>query len=274
MSKSFRVENCQSTILNEGIAYIERQAKENPVQPFFLYMPLTGPHTPWMPGEKFKGKSNIGLYGDFVMEIDDVVAQIRETLIRNQINENTILIFASDNGAYWPEDEVNLHGHDSNSETRGQKGDVWDGGHRIPLIISWPEAIQSNVQYHHLVSLTDFFATLADLVGFEVPENQGEDSESFSNVLLGELDKPYRTSMVHHSSGNLYAIRVEGWKFIEGLGSGGFTSPAHVTPENGGPTGQLYQISSDPDEQENQFLKYPEKVSELTQLLNKVRSKE
>lgn len=271
MSKSFRIETCQSTLLKEGIAFIETQTNKNPNQPFFLYLPLTGPHTPWMPSAKFKGKSEVGLYGDFVMEIDDVVAQIKETLVRKQIDENTLLIFASDNGAYWPEEEVALHDHNSNSGSRGQKGDVWDGGHRIPLIISWPEAIKGNVQYPQLLSLTDVFATLAELTEVQLPENQGLDSESFLHVLRGDLVKPHRTSMVHHSSGNLYAIRSEGWKFIEGLGSGGFTDPTRINPESGGPTGQLYRIDSDPLEQENLFLKYPEKVAELNELLNKIR---
>jgi arylsulfatase A-like enzyme len=271
MSKSFRLETCQSSLLNEGIAFIETQTNKNPNQPFFLYLPLTGPHTPWMPSAKFKGKSEVGLYGDFVMEIDDVVARIKETLIRNQIDGNTLLIFASDNGAYWPEEEIALHDHNSNSGSRGQKGDVWDGGHRIPLIISWPEAIKGNVQYPHLLSLTDVFATLAELTGIQLPENQGSDSESFLHVLRGDLAKPHRTSMVHHSSGNMYAIRSEGWKFIQGLGSGGFTDPTRINPESGGPTGQLYRIDSDPLEQENLFLKYPEKVAELSELLNKIR---
>ena len=271
MSKSFRIETCQSSLLNEGIAFIETQTNKNPNQPFFLYLPLTGPHTPWMPSAKFKGKSEVGLYGDFVMEIDDVVAQIRETLIRDQIDGNTLLIFASDNGAYWPEEEIALHDHNSNSGIRGQKGDVWDGGHRIPLIISWPEGIKGNVQYPHLLSLTDIFATLAELTEVQLPEKQGSDSESFLHVLRGDIAKPHRTTMVHHSSGNLYAIRSEGWKFIEGLGSGGFTNPSRINPESGGPTGQLYRIDSDPLEQENLFLKYPEKVTELSELLNKIR---
>jgi len=274
MSKSFRIETCQSTLLDEGIAFIETQAKKNSNQPFFLYLPLTGPHTPWMPSAKFKGKSEAGLYGDFVIEIDDVVAQIRETLIRNQINENTLLIFASDNGAYWPKEEIALHDHNSNSGSRGQKGDVWDGGHRIPLIISWPEGIKGNVQYPHLLSLTDVFATLAELTEVQLPENQESDSESFLHVLRGDFTKPHRKSMVHHSSGNLYAIRSEGWKFIEGLGSGGFTDPSRIIPESGGPVGQLYRIDSDPSEQENLFLKYPEKVAELSELLTKIKNRD
>lgn len=274
MSKSFRIETCQSTIVREGIAFIDSQVSKNAAQPFFLYLPLTGPHTPWMPGDKFRGKSDIGLYGDFVMEIDDIVAQIRETLIRNKIDENTLIIFASDNGAYWPEEEIKLQGHNSNSGTKGQKGDVWDGGHRIPLIMSWPEEIPGNAQYPHLLSLTDFFATLSDLLGLVSSENQGRDSESFSQVFRAEWDKPHRNDMVHHSSGNLYGIRVVDWKFIEGLGSGGFTVPAHITPEIVGPTGQLYQISSDPREQENLFLKYPEKVAELSNLMNKITNRD
>jgi arylsulfatase A len=274
MSKSFRIETCQSTIVKEGIAFIDSQVSKNAAQPFFLYLPLTGPHTPWMPGDKFRGKSDIGLYGDFVMEIDDIVTQIKETLIRNQIDENTLIVFASDNGAYWPEEEIKLHRHESNSGTKGQKGDVWNGGHRIPLIMSWPEVIPGNAQYSHLLSLTDFFATLSDLLGLASSENQGRDSQSFSQVFDAEWDKPHRNAMVHHSSGNLYGIRVGDWKFIEGLGSGGFTVPTHITPEIGGPTGQLYRIGSDREEQENLFLEYPEKVSELQELLNKVREEE
>jgi arylsulfatase A-like enzyme len=274
MSKSFRIETCQTTLVEEAITYIDDRVRKDSSEPFFLYLPLTGPHTPWMPSAKFHGKSEIGLYGDFVMEIDDIVAQIKETLIRNQLEENTILIFASDNGAYWPEEEITLHGHDSNSGTRGQKGDVWEGGHRIPLILSWPEVIAANSQYPHLLSLTDFYETIADLLGLDLSKNQGMDSQSFAHVLLGEDFQPHRIVMVHHSSGNFYGIRQGDWKFIEGLGSGGFTAPSKVVPELNGPTGQLYQISTDPEEQVNQFLRFPDKVAELMQLLRKIRGEE
>ncbi len=274
MSKSFRIETCQTTLVEEAITYIDDQVIKDSSEPFFLYLPLTGPHTPWMPSAKFQGKSEIGLYGDFVMEIDDIVEQIKEALIQNKIYDNTLFIFASDNGAYWPEEEITLHGHDSNSGTRGQKGDVWDGGHRIPLIISWPEVIPENVDYPYLVSLTDLYASITDLVGLDLPENQGMDSQSFAHILRGEREKPYRVEMVHHSSGNLYGIRAGDWKLIEGLGSGGFTAPSKLTPEINGPTGQLYRISSDQEEQQNLFVSYPEKVTELKELLNKVRGKD
>lgn len=269
MSRSFKIEDCLSEILNEGLLFIENQAIEKPGNPFFLYLPLTGPHTPWMPTEPFKGKTGIGKYGDFVLNIDDVVKQIKAALVEKGIDDNTLLIFSSDNGAYWPEVEIELHNHDSNEGRRGQKGDVWDGGHRTPLIISWPAKIKQPGVYDQLVSLTDFFATILDITGQKKNENHGEDSYSFWHVLNGDFDKPVREKMVHHSSGNMYCIRSEGWKYIDGLGSGGFTAPSTYAPEPNGPTGQLYNLKDDPKEATNLFLQMPEKITELKQELEK-----
>lgn len=274
MSKSFRVEDCQSNLVNAGVEFIQDHLKARANQPFFLYLPLTGPHTPWMPTEKFRGKSKIGLYGDFVMETDEIVARLREVLRENGILENTLVIFTSDNGAYWPQEEIELHQHRSNDLSRGQKGDVWDGGHRIPLIVSWPERIKGNVGYNELVSLTDVFATLAELQDIELAENQGQDSESFLGSLLNQVKESVRKQMIHHSSGNMYAIRTREWKFVDGLGSGGFTSPSRVQPERNGPSGQLYHLVSDRGEENNVFLNYPEKVAELRELMRKIRDED
>ena len=273
MSRSFRIEDCHSEILNEGIKFIETQATENPDSPFLLYLPLTGPHTPWVPTEKFKGKSQVGLYGDFLMDIDDVVYQIQNTLIRHNIAENTILIFTSDNGGYWPQEEIDLYGHDSNWGRRGQKGDVFDGGHRIPMIITWPAVIDEPFQYNHLVSLTDLFATLADLADLEMDENMGEDSFSFLPVLMGDKENPVRASMTHYSSRGMYSIRQGEWKFIDGLGSGGFTDPAVERSQPGGPRGQLYRILTDSLESENLYLNNPDKVKSLQVILELARGK-
>lgn len=263
MSRSFRVENCHTEIVREGVAFIENQTRENPEKPFFLYLPLTGPHTPWVPTSDFQGKSNVGLYGDFIMDIDDVAEQLHRTLTRLGIAENTMVIFSSDNGGYWPEEEILLYAHDSNQGRRGQKGDVWDGGHRVPLIISWPARITEPLQYPHLVSLTDFFATFCELTGQLPGKNQGEDSFSFFQVLNGKKQAPLRQSMVHHSSGNLYGIRSGDWKYIQGLGSGGFTQPTRITPEKTGPTGQLYHLREDPMETDNLFFERPDMVMKL-----------
>ncbi len=261
MSESFRVEDCLNDIVEEGIGFIERSSKE--ANPFLLYLPLTGPHTPWVPEDQFRGQTPIGLYGDFVLNIDHVVRQVMEALERSGELENTILIFSSDNGAYWPEVEIEATGHDSNDGRRGQKGDVWDGGHRVPLIVHWPAQIDKAMEYTSLVSLTDLFATLCDLTGQEKGTGRGEDSFSFWHVLNGDLQTPVRPGMVHHSSGGYYAIRKDGWKFIDGLGSGGFTSPSKVEPEPGGPAGQLYDLKNDPGEENNLFLEEPERVEEL-----------
>ncbi|WP_158860938.1 sulfatase family protein [Lunatibacter salilacus] len=273
MSRSFRIEECHKTLVSEGLGFINRQVEEKPDSPFFLYMPLTGPHTPWVPSEKHKGKSGIGLYGDFVLDIDEVVARVRQTLSDNNILDNTIVVFATDNGAYWPEVEIELHAHDSNDGRRGQKGDVWDGGHRVPLIVSWPGHIQSGSKNTSLISLTDFFATFSEMTDQPIPNGQAEDSQSFWPVLNGTANQSARQEMVHHSSRNFYSIRHGGWKYIEGLGSGGFTDPAVIQPQEGGPTGQLYKEDTDPEEKINLFSERPEVVSELAEMLDEIRGK-
>jgi arylsulfatase A-like enzyme len=113
------------------------------------------------------------------------------------------------------------------------------------------------------VSLTDLFATIADLAGLEVEEGNGEDSFSFLPVLKGNMEEPTRTSMIHNSSRGMYSIRTATWKFIDGLGSGGFTAPGRMEPVPGGPQGQLYLFETDPLESLNLFLEYPDTVEML-----------
>jgi len=265
MSRSFRLEECLPRILDEGLSYIERQVTEHPTNPFFLYLSLTGPHTPWLPSKPFDEKSPMNYYSNFIMNIDNVVEQVTKTLKELGADENTIVIFSSDNGAPWPKEDIERYSHNSNQGRRGQKGDVWDGGHHIPLIISWPSNINPGNKYDHLVSLTDVFATFAELTDQDMSDESGEDSFSFFHVLEGKTDKITRpeSMMIHHSSGGLYGIRKNGWKFIDGLGSGGFTAPDRVQPLPGRPTGQLYNINDDPLESENLFQENKQIVNEL-----------
>ncbi|WP_377061765.1 sulfatase family protein [Negadavirga shengliensis] len=272
MSRSFRIETCQTEIVKEGVAFIER-ASENPENPFFLYLPLTSPHTPWVPSEKFKGTSSVGLYGDFIREVDDVVAQVINALKKHGTYENTLFVFTSDNGAYWPQEEIDLHNHDANQGRRGQKGDIWDGGHRVPLVISWPGMTDKPGMVDHLISLTDFYATFAALTGSQTEAGSGEDSFSFWHVLNGDFDTPIRPSMIHHSSRGMYSIRGGGWKYIEGLGSGGFTFPDTETPLENGPQGQLYRVEVDSLEQNNLFSESPEQLQELKEKLERGKRK-
>lgn len=269
ISESFKVEDCLENIVAQGEKFIGKQSAE---QPFLLYMPLTGPHTPWLPSEENKGKSGAGLYGDFVMDIDQVVTRIKSKLKAEGLLDNTLILFSSDNGAYWPEEEILLHGHDSNKGSRGQKGDVWNGGHRVPLIISWPNGIKKSNTYRGLVSLTDIYATLASLTGEKIPEGEGIDSRDFGPVLMGDMSFASRNNMVHHSSAGMFAIREGDWKYIDGLGSGGFTYPVKLNPDDKGPVGQLYQLNKDPLESTNLFEAFPEKVDRMKQKLEEIKS--
>jgi len=277
ISNSFRVEECLPSILDEGLSYIRKQTQNNPKDPFFLYLPLTGPHTPWLPSKPFLEKSPIEYYGDFVRDIDHVVGQITQTLDELNIDDHTMVIFTSDNGAPWPEQDIRRYQHNANYGRRGQKGDVWDGGHHVPLIIRYPGRVKGGEVYDHLISLTDLFATLADLTGYDLPNESGEDSFSFWDVLNGDTEKVVRDHMVHNSSRNLYALRKDGWKFIDGLGSGGFTQPGRITPKANDPKGQLYNIDSDTLESKNMYSTHEELAitmkNELQQIIDQGQSK-
>ena len=274
IAESFRMVNCLPGIVDGGKSFMTSHkfmrgtTSDDHTTPFFLYMPLTAPHTPWITTPEFQGKSPIGDYGDFILQVDDVVGQVVEVLRRIGELENTILVFSSDNGAYWPEEEIKRQDHDSNEGRRGQKGDVWDGGHRVPLVISWPEGINRSSTYNGLTSLTDLYATFSAFLEQEIGPEEEEDSMSFLPLLKGEDMKSHRTSMIHQSSRRLFAIRDGNWKYIDGLGSGGFTQPSHREPEGKGPQGQLYNMKKDPTESVNLYMKKKNRAMQLKKQLD------
>jgi arylsulfatase A len=271
MSKSFKMEDCLDTIENEGMTFITNQVKNNPKKPFMLYLALSAPHTPWLPDAQYKGKTTLGTYGDLVLQIDSVVKQVNDKLKELKIDKNTIVIFASDNGAHWAEDDIQTYGHQANWGRRGQKGDIYDGGHHVPLIVKWPAKIKQRFTYTQTVSLLDFMATFSELTGQPIQKPYGEDSFSFLKVLTGHSVAPVRDNIIYESSGRMLAIKKGDWKLIEGLGSGGFTDPVDLKPVKGGPKGQLYNLRSDPLESDNLYLHYPAKVEELSALLDKLK---
>lgn len=267
MSKSFKMEDCLDTLVNQGMSFIRDQVKHQPKKPFMLYLPLTGPHTPWLPNQTFKGKSTMGVYGDYIAQIDNYVTSINNLLAELHIDQNTIVIFSSDNGAPWAEEDIQSSAHQSNYGNRGQKGDIWDGGHHIPLLIKWPAKIKSHFVYSNTVSLIDCLATFSEMTGEPIAGTFGEDSFSFYKVLTDHSSAALRDAIIYISSAGMLAIKKNGWKYIDGLGSGGFTSPGNVKPVMGGPLGQLYDLSKDPLETNNLYLNYPAKVKELSDLL-------
>ena len=259
----FEHEDCLPNFSKRAIKYIEEQKKTD--RPFFLYLPLTAPHTPILPTVEYQGKSGLSPYGDFVLMIDDLVGNILSTLKENGLYDNTIVIFTSDNGCapYADMKGMEAQGHYPSFIYRGAKSDLYDGGHRIPLIISWGEKYDNQVE-SGIISLTDFYATFAEMTGYEMPDNEGEDSFSMYPLLSGK-GKSLRKDIVHHSIDGYFSIRSAEWKLLFCAGSGGWSFPQKnekIISEL--PPVQLYNLKEDIGEKNNLESRYPEIVEKLT----------
>lgn len=264
----FRHADVLPHLTTKAIQYIDQQASSN--HPFFLYFALPAPHTPILPTTEFMGKSNTNFYGDFVLQVDDVVGQIMAALERNGIKGKTLLIFASDNGCSPRANfkELALVGHHPSYIFRGHKADIYEGGHRVPFILSWPDRISKAFQTDEIICTTDFMATAADITGFTLPANAGEDSYSFLPVITKEnYLQPLREATVHHSIDGRFAIRQGVWKLILWSGSGGWSFPKTQEELQDLPPMQLYNLDKDPSEEQNVVQQYPEKVKALKALL-------
>jgi len=216
--------------------FIQRRAKQK--RPFFLYMPLTGPHKPVTPHKRFIGKTGLGLYGDFIMNVDDTVGQVLKALDKAKLAENTLVIFTSDNGSFMyrvddEDDHVKTPGkqqfhpkhHTANGPWRGTKADIWEGGHHVPFFARWPAKVKPGSQCTRVITHTDLLATAAAIAGAKIPKGAAADSFSYLPLLLGDENKYSRPPVIHHSSGGMFAIRDGDWKLILGNGSGGRQQP-------------------------------------------------
>jgi len=270
IARDFAHQDVLPQIMEHSVDYIREQANSGNTRPFFLYVPLSAPHTPWLPTPEFIGRSEAGYYGDFVTQVDHTVKQIINALEETGVSDNTIVFFTSDNGARWLPEDIEKWGHRANMNNRGQKADIHEGGHRVPMIVSWPGRISPNTESGHLTTLADLYATITDLVGAELGPDDGEDSESILPTLLGN-GQAQRAFVVHHSARGMFALRAGDWKLVEGLGSGGFTKPAVIEPVEGGPVGQLYNLADDPSEETNLYLERPDIVGRLARILEETR---
>jgi arylsulfatase A len=251
-----------------SVKYIEERAATG--EPFFLYFPLPAPHTPILPTEAFRGKSGTNLYGDFCLMVDDVVGQVMDALERSGVADDTILVFTSDNGCSPEADfeELGELGHQPSYIFRGHKADIYEGGHRIPLIVRWPDGIQGGQVSKETVCLVDLMATCADIVEAKLPDNAGEDSVSNLPLWQGrELDRSLREATIHHSVNGSFSIRKGKWKLEMCAGSGGWSYPRPGEECEGLPPIQLYDLEADIGEQRNVYEDHPEVVEELKTLL-------
>lgn len=247
-------------------------ATQSPEKPFFLYFPLSAPHKPWVPSPEFEGRSQAGYFGDFVAQVDSIVGEVMQVLEDRGLAENTLLIFTSDNGAQWVAADEKKYDHWSNLRYRGQKGDIWEGGHRVPFVARWPGKTPAGTTCEQTICHTDLMATAAEIVGAKLPYDSAEDSSSFVSLLFDGQAGPVREATIHHSVNGTFAIRSGQWKLIEGnLGSGGFTPPQTSKPTAEGPQGQLYDLLADPEEKTNLYSDRPEIVADLMTRLEQIR---
>ncbi|MGB0775323.1 MAG: sulfatase-like hydrolase/transferase [Akkermansiaceae bacterium] len=259
---------CLEDFARESVAFINTQAKTE--KPFFLYLPLTSPHTPIVPSKKWQGKSSIGKYGDFVMETDWVVGEVLKALDANKIAKNTLIVFSTDNGCSPAAGIPNLikKGHKPNGNLRGHKADIYEGGHRVPFIVRWPGKVAQGSTNKRTICSADFFATAAEVLGEKLPDNAAEDSFSFLPSLLGKAQdaKPYT---IHHSINGSFAIRKGKWKLCLCPGSGGWSSPKpnKAWKDNNAHPVQLFDLDADPAEKTNLAEKNPDVVKDLMTLM-------
>lgn len=269
ISPGFEIDQVLPTITARAENFLRAQSQS---QPFFLYLPLTGPHTPWVPLKEFQGRAAALSYGDFVTQVDDTLGRLLKTLDETGQAANTLVIFTSDNGSYWKRQDLESTGHHSNGDWRGMKADIYDAGHRIPFIARLPGRIRPGAVSRQLGCLTDLAATAAELAGIGLPRDAAEDSFSLVPALTGA--KPasaVRDAVVHHSSQGLFAIRQGEWKLALGRGSGGFTEPVSITPAPGEPPAELYNLAADPAETRNLWASQPKVVQRLTALLERLQ---
>ncbi len=246
------LDNCASKVLEKIDEYKE--------QPFFIYFPMNAPHTPILPAPEFIGKSGTNEYGDFVLHCDDILGRVVAKLKDNNILEDTIIIFTSDNGCSPTADfdELAQFGHNPNYVFRGHKADIYEGGHRIPYIIRWDNGIAPGQVCNHTVCLSDFMATMADIIGYNLADSEAVDS--FSNLPLwsGE-DTAVRSSTVHQSVDGSLAIRRGKWKLNMCKSSGGWPQTQReaekLLPPDA-PVFQLYDLENDIGETNNVILEH------------------
>ena len=268
--EGWNLENIMPDLQKESVRYIAKASDIG--KPFFLYLPITAPHTPIAPEKSFIGTSGLNVYADFVKQVDDFVGSIQQSLKEHHLTENTILVFTSDNGCS-PEANFKFlkeRGHDPNNGYRGHKADIFEGGHRVPLVVQWPKKIKQGRTVSQTISLNDFMATFASIVDYDLKDNEAEDSYNFLPVMMNPNYKvAIREATVHHSLYGNFAIRKGDWKLIFTPGSGGWSFPTPGKAEEGLPSIQLYNLKKDPTEKDNCYTKFPQVVEELSVLMKK-----
>lgn len=233
---------------------VGRYAQEQ--EPFFLYYACPAVHGPLVPTEEYQGMSDLNAYADFVLQLDGFVGKLDALLDQTGIRQDTILVFTSDNGCSAVADFPALiaKGHNPSAVYRGWKGNIWEGGHRVPFLVRWPGHIPPGSRSDATACLADLFATFAEATGAEYGDDAGEDSFSMLSLWRGQTNH-VRDSLVHHSGAGFYSLRRGPWK-MEFCASNG--ERGDHTDQDGKPTYQLYNLNADVGEHWNLYGGFPE----------------
>jgi len=279
VADNFKHEEVDLVFLEKSKKFLTQHVKNDPDKPFFLYHSMQAVHLPSFAADRFKGKTQSGPHGDFIFEMDHIVGELMKTLQRLGVADNTLMMFASDNGPEVPT-VINMrktHNHDGARPWRGVKRDQWEGGHRTPFIVRWPGKVKAAATSDQLTSLTDVMATCAKIVDAKLPNDAAEDSYNMLDVLLGtQGDKPVRKYMLQQTPTLALSIREANWKYLDHKGSGG--NRYERTGEWGmkqyalkdtdpDALGQLYDLETDPGETNNLYSKHPDIVKRLKKQL-------
>jgi arylsulfatase A len=260
----------------KGVKKIHKYAASE--KPFFLFFSYPSPHEPIIPNDEFDGRSEAGPYGDFVVETDESIGTLLQALEDARVADNTIVIFTADNGAeVYAYPRYDKYGHWSSEPLRGIKRDNFEGGHRLPTIIRWPGVLPGGSVNDALLSHIDFMATIAAIVGAEIPEDQALDSYNQLPVWLGERSV-VRKSHIHNTYDN-FAIRHHDWLLIDadrGHDNLGRQSQINEWEERRGYENpnlpvMLFNLCRDLEQRFNIADDYPEKVVELRELMQRIR---
>lgn len=265
--KDWTLEPILPALGDHAVQFITTAAKAP--APFLLYLPLTSPHTPLAVNEEWRGKSGLNTYADLVMETDAIVGRVLEALDQSGQARETVVVFTSDNGCahYIGVDELEKKGHYPSGPLRGYKADAWEGGHRVPFIVRWPEIVKAGSVCNDLVHQADLIATFAEILETELPDNAGEDSFSLIPLLKGE-NPHVREHAVSASIGGTPALRLGSWKYIPAPGSGGWGKGGDQSQPL-----QLYDLANDIGETKNLAKQEPEQLARMAALLETLITK-
>lgn len=284
MAPGYEFVDADLLFYEKTLEFITGHRKRSPDQPFFVVFSTQICHAPVLPADEFNGKTKGGPRGDFVHQLDVLTGRLLDALEELGIDEETLVLFNSDNGPEtvhtdWMRQD---HDHDAAGGFRGMKRDGWEGGHRVPFIARWPGTIPAGQVSAQLTNTTDLFATVASVVGYALPDEVAVDSFDMLPALLGVRrdDDPIRPHMVTQSFRGEFQIRQGDWKFLDHQGSGGNNYDrgflANYALPDAAPEapGQLYNLADDPGETKNLYLSHPEKRKELQALLRQITAKD